>query len=236
MKSKILELIKSFPLLAKFLRMLRRNTFLKVQYKRFITGKGNKLRIDESALFLKCKFDIIGNNNEIIIEESTLFNNVTFNIRGNNNMIWISKRVAFNKGGLLYIEDENCEIKIGERTTFEDVHLAVTEPKSKITIGEDCMFAYDIDLRTGDSHSILDSTTMKRTNYARNVEIDDHVWVASHVSILKGVKLLKNTVVATRSVVTKSFEKEGILIGGTPVKVLKEGITWDRKRIYENSV
>src|SRR5450759_1692287 len=98
------------------------------------------------------------------------------------------------------------------------------------------MFAYDIDLRTGDSHSILDSTTMKRTNYARNVEIADHVWVASHVSILKGVKLLKNTVVATRSVVTKSFEKEGILIGGTPVKVLKEGITWDRKRIYENSV
>ena len=134
----------------------------------------------------------------------------------------------------MWIEDNDCEIRIGTRTTFEDVHFSVTEPKSKIIIGEDCMFAYDIDLRTGDSHSIIDSTTMKRINYAKNVEIDNHVWVASHVSILKGVKISPNSVVATRSTVTKIFDKSGVLIGGTPAKVLKENITWDRTTIYEN--
>ena len=234
MKRQIKGVIKNHPFLEKYLRMMQRKAFFKVSYKRVINGRGNSLKIDGSALFIKCKFDIVGDNNEIIIEKSTLFNNVTFYIRGNNNIIWISKHVSFNHRGSLWIEDENCEIKIGERTTFEDVHIAVTEPKSKITIGEDCMFAKDIDLRTGDSHSIIDSTTMKRINYAKNIEIDNHVWVASHVSILKGVRILKNSVVATRSVVTKSFDKEGILIGGIPVKVLKERITWDRKRIYEN--
>lgn len=96
------------------------------------------------------------------------------------------------------------------------------------------MFAYDIDLRTGDSHSIIDSATMKRINYAKNIEIEDHVWIASHVSILKGVKILRNSVIATRSVVTKSFNKEGVIIGGAPAKILKENVTWSRKRIYEN--
>ena len=36
-----------------------------------------------------------------------------------------------------------------------DVHIAVTEPGSKVQIGKECMFANDIDIRTGDSHSIL---------------------------------------------------------------------------------
>jgi acetyltransferase-like isoleucine patch superfamily enzyme len=234
MKRQIKEFIKNHPFFEKYLLMMQRKVFFKKTYKRIIKGRGNNLKIDGSALFIECKFDIVGDNNEIIIEKSTLFNNVTFYIRGNNNMIWISKNVAFNHGGYLWIEDENCEIKIGEGTTFGEVHIAVTEPKSKITIGEDCMFADDIDLRTGDSHSIIDSTIMKRINYAKNIEIDKHVWVASHVSILKGARILKNSVVATRTVVTKSFDKERVLIGGIPVKVLKEDITWDRKRIYEN--
>lgn len=94
------------------------------------------------------------------------------------------------------------------------------------------MFAYDIDLRTGDSHSIIDAHTQKRINYAQNIEIGNHVWIASHVSILKGVRISDNSVVATRAVVTKSFEDENVLIGGTPAKKIKENINWDRQRIY----
>jgi acetyltransferase-like isoleucine patch superfamily enzyme len=125
-------------------------------------------------------------------------------------------------------------IEIKSNCTFEkDVHIAATEPNSVITIGADCMFAYDIDVRTGDSHSILDAQTGKRINYAKNVIIGDHVWVASHCSILKGAELKKNSIVATRSVVTKAFDKEGIVVAGSPAVVVKENITWSRKRIYD---
>ena len=141
--------------------------------------------------------------------------------------------VRFNKGGSIWIEDYNCEAIIGDNTTFEDSHIAVTEPNSKIQIGNDCMFANDIDIRTGDSHSIIDSLTNERINYAQNINIGNHIWIASHVSILKGVHIADNTVVATRAVVTKSFIEKNILIGGMPAKKLKENINWDRQRIYQ---
>jgi len=111
--------------------------------------------------------------------------------------------------------------------------LAATEPNSSIEIGKECMFAYDIDVRTGDSHSILDATTKERLNYAQNISIADNVWIAAHVSILKGVTIAQNSVVATRSVVTKPFKDTSVLIGGVPAKVLKENIIWDKKRIYK---
>ena len=192
-------------------------------------------KINKSAILYSCTFDIVGNNNEIEINALAILNNVTFYIRGDNNKINIGERVKFIRGGTLWIEDYECEASIGKQTTFEDVHIAVTEPKSKITIGEDCMFAYDIDLRTGDSHSIIDSVTNERINYAQNIVIGNHVWIASHVSILKGVCLLDNTIVATRSVVTKSFDENNIIIGGVPAKKIKENINWDRRRIQKIS-
>ena len=96
------------------------------------------------------------------------------------------------------------------------------------------MFAYDVDIRTGDSHSIIDLTTNKRSNYAQDISISDRVWVGSHVSILKGAAIASDSIVATRALVTRKFEKGNVLIGGTPAKVLKENVKWLRERIYDN--
>jgi len=201
--------------------------------KKILKGTKNVFDIDKSVLLLNCTFDIVGSNNEIEINESSFLSNVTFFIRGDNNKIKIGKAVRFNFGGSIWIEDYGCEAVIGENSTFENSHIAVTEPNSKIQIGKDCMFAGDIDVRTGDSHSIIDSLTNERINYAQNVNIGNHVWIASHVSILKGVHIADNSVVATRAVVTKSFTDNNILIGGMPAKKLKENINWDRRRIYK---
>lgn len=233
-KEKIKKIVKKNPVLEKYIRILiSGGKIQKIRPKKIIKGTGNIISIDNSALLNNCIFDIEGNNNNIKVKESSILNNVTFFIRGNNNRITIGKRVRFNRGGSVWIEDFECEAIIGESTTFEDSHIAVTEPYSKIQIGKDCMFAYDIDLRTGDSHSIIDSISKERINYAQNINIGNHVWIASHVSILKGVNISDNSVVATRAVVTKSFSDENILIGGMPAKKIKENINWDRQRIYK---
>ncbi|MFN3404515.1 MAG: acyltransferase [Cytophagaceae bacterium] len=224
---RIKRILKKLPFLGK-LAFDKRN---KTKVTKAISGENNKIELDESSVLRHCKIEIEGNNNIIEIAKHCNFNNVTFYIKGHNHKIIIDKNVKFKRGGSLWIEDDNCQIIIGEFSTFEDVHIAVTEPFSKIEIGKDCMFAYDIDLRTGDSHSILDVKTNKRINHAKSIKIGDHVWVASHVSILKGVHISNNSVIATRSVVTKSFDEGNIAIGGSPAKKLKENITWDRRRI-----
>lgn len=232
MKEKIKAIVKKYPILEKYLRIIiNRQNIKELVSVKVIKGTNNAIDIDKSAILKNCNFDIVGDNNKIEINESTILNGVTFFIRGNNNKIMIGKCVRFNRGGSVWIEDYDCEAIIGENTTFEDSHIAVTEPNSKIHIGKDCMFAYDIDLRTGDSHSIIDSISNKRINYAQNINIGNHVWIASHVSILKGVHISDNSIIATRAVVTKSFSESNILIGGMPAKKLKENINWARQRI-----
>ena len=78
-------------------------------------------------------------------------------------------------------------MKYFKNIIIENAHITVTEPNFKVKIGEDCMFAYDIDIRTGDSHSIIDKNSGKRINYAQDISIGNHVWLASHCRILKGV-------------------------------------------------
>ena len=107
--------------------------------------------------------------------------------------------------------------------------LVATEPGSAIEIGTDCMFSYDIDVRTGDSHSIIDPDTGLRINHARNVTIGDRVWIAAHVSVLKGGSIGAGSVVGTRSVVTHEIPPRS-LAAGSPAAVIHTPVRWTRGR------
>ncbi len=61
----------------------------------------------------------------------------------------------------------------------------------------------------------------------KGITIGNHVWLARDVKIFKDVSIADNTVVANGSVVTKSFDKENVLLGGCPAKILKENINWE---------
>ena len=113
-------------------------------------------------------------------------------------------------------------------------HLAVTEPGSVLEIHKDCMLANHIEIRTGDSHSIIDVATGKRINNASNVTIQDHVWVGAHAKILKGVTIGHNSIIGTGAIVTCDIPPH-VVAAGVPAKVVKNGIDWRRQRIYDES-
>jgi len=213
-------------------RFYYRNLFNKP--KRNINGTKNAI-FYKNAILSSVLFDISGNENTIEILDDCILKNVVFYIRGNGHRILIKSGCRFNRGGSIWFEDNDCSLSIGENSTFEDVHLAITEPNSKMTIGRDCMFAYDIDVRTGDSHSIISIDSNERINYAEDISIGDHVWVAAHCTLLKGSTIPDDSVVATGSVVTKQYTSKGIIIAGNPAKKVKNGITWSRERIYKTS-
>jgi acetyltransferase-like isoleucine patch superfamily enzyme len=218
-----------------------------------IVGDGNTIEIKNSCFLETVIFNIHGNNHSIIIGENCSFrgggkiwfvksrvpvniHSVHFHIAGNHSSIKIGDNCRINGGGEIMLVDPRCSLVIGDGSTFENTNFAITEPGSRVVIGQDCMFGYDIDVRTGDSHSILDAKTMERTNYGRNVSVGNHVWVAAHCSILKGVQIPDESIVGVGSIVNKSFSQKGILIAGNPGRVVKEGITWSRERIYKDGV
>ena len=194
-----------------------------------IRGRDNTFQAGGAKLS-NVELDILGDRNRIMVGEDSTLINLKFHVRGSDHVIDIGKNCRVTRGGSFWIEDDGCELRIGRGTTMVEVHVAVTEPGSKVVIGEECMFANDIDIRTGDSHSILDSATGRRINFAENVRIGNHVWVASHAVILKGVEIGENSVVAAGAIVTKSCEA-GSLLAGNPAKAIKTGIDWKRERI-----
>ena len=173
-----------------------------------IKGKNNIIELGVKARLYNCRFTLIGNNCKIIIGGNhTIISNVHF-----------------------WCQDYNSTIIIGDDFTMEGGHIAATEGKM-IKIGNDCMFSNDIEIRNGDSHSIINLNENKRVNYAEDVFIGNHVWLTAHVKILKGSVVPSNSIVGNSSVVSHKFQDENTIYAGIPCKLVKTGINWDRNKL-----
>lgn len=175
------------------------------------------------------RIQITGNGNKVVMEKGALLLNSLIKISGNNNTV-VLKAKSYVSGAELWVENNNCELSIGERTFVgHHSHLACTEDGSKLIVGRNGMISSYVQVRTGDSHSIVDMEG-NRINKAQSVMIGDHCWLGEGSKVLKGVTLEGNNIVSTGAIVTKSFGKN-VLLGGVPAKVLKDNVTWDEERL-----
>ena len=94
---------------------------------------------------------------------------------------------------------------------------------NRLTIGEGSVISWGCEISDSDWHNI-DYQGKRERDQA--IVIGSHVWIGSHVKILKGVHIGNNPVVAANSVVTKSFGEENILIAGNPAMIIKRGVEW----------
>ena len=199
-----------------------------------VVGDGNMISIYEDSEFLGGSFRNIyihGNNNSIVIEKGCKLTDVSFFIAGNNNQIHISENYS-GIGVEFHIEQNDNKVFIGKNTTMhgrgvKTVHFALDEG-TKIIIGEDCMFSNDIQIRTSDSHSIVDLKG-NRLNPAKDIIIGNHCWIGLRSMILKGTEISDNTMVAGGSICTKKYLEKNVIIAGNPAKMVKNNVNWDRK-------
>ena len=190
--------------------------------------KRNKLLI-EGKVLIKCKINCAGTNNTIICRPGGYMINSNIIIRGNDNVIIIGND-TFLKNGELWVEDSHNKIVIGDKTRIcGKTHLACIEG-TEIDIGKDCLFSTDIVFRTGDSHSIVDLSG-NRINQSKSIIIGSHVWIGNKVTILKGSKIMDNSIIGTGSIVNSSFNEENVIISGIPAKVIKREVNWIHERI-----
>jgi acetyltransferase-like isoleucine patch superfamily enzyme len=98
--------------------------------------------------------------------------------------------------------------------------------KKHIEFGTDDLLGWDIKIRDNDGHPMYDREHV-RINPDADIVFGDHVWVGSYADILKGVSIADGTVIATRSLVTKSNCEENAVIAGVPAKVVKRDVFWE---------
>ncbi len=192
------------------------------------SGSGNVVE-NCGALMRNVKISISGNDNSIIVGEDARLSNVEFLVQGDGHKCILGERCAIS-GGSFWFEDVGGVISIGSDTTSGGADFASIEG-AHITVGRDCMFSSGIDVRVGDSHSIIDCQTNKRINPSEDIVIGDHVWVGANATILKGVTVADGSIIGNRALVTNSCMEGNCVVVGVPAKIVKRNVTWDRVRV-----
>lgn len=183
-------------------------------------------RVHVRGFMLLNKITIKGRNNEVVIRSDLLINSDIY-IKGDNNRLILGANTLI-KDSDFWLEDDDNTINIGNKTSIEGAHVAALEG-TKISVGEDCMLSNHIVMRTSDSHAIYDMETNKRINEAKDIMLENHVWVGSYVKIMKGVKINSGAIIALGSIVTKNVA-DNIITGGIPGSQIKSSVYWTRER------
>ena len=174
------------------------------------TGKNNYVEIHE-PFFIEKKVYITGNSDNKIVINSNNRYKFTKIIMGSRNSLYIGKNTT---------------------TVGLEIHMFSAIDKT-ITIGDDCLFAWDVMVRTADAHTVYDINTNEVINPGKDVIIGNHVWVTANCTILKGSKIASNCMVGTGSILNKEYNEENCMLVGAPAKVVKRGINWDRRGVCE---
>lgn len=206
----------------------------KILVKKSIIGQNNTI-IYTTSRMRNCRVIIEGNDNYIQLDPGCFLKNVKISMRGNGHKLHIKSNTSLHNGASLWFEDNACDLEIGEGCSMGSNHIALTEDNSSVKIGDGALFANGIEIRTGDSHPIFNLNTKERINPAESVIIGKNVWIGADVSILKGSIISSQTIVATRSVVTKKFLTCNCIIGGVAAKVIKENVYWEVERTKASS-
>lgn len=119
---------------------------------------------------------------------------------------------------LIQARDLNSEVIVGRNTAFSNNVSVVA--RTSITIGEDCLIGDCVRIVDADFHEIQPAFRHKKSGDVAAVVIGQNVWLGSGVTILKGVKIGNNSVIAAGSLVCSDIA-ENVIAGGVPAKMIR---------------
>lgn len=128
---------------------------------------------------------------------------------GNNVRIWSSiqqTRLSVFRG---------AELSIGRGTYINGARISA---KYHVSIGNNCTIAPEVLIMDSDFHDMNDHS---KEGISAAIIIEDHVWIATRATILKGITIGEHAVVAAGAVVTKDVPAYTV-VGGNPARVIKQ--------------
>ena len=182
-------------------------TEFKTEKEKMIAGElyfANDPELVSDRMFARSQSQIINQAESAELRSQLL--KETFGRTGNK--IYMEPVINFDYGYNIFVGENfyanfNC--------TFLDV--------STIEIGDNCMFAPNVQLYTA-THPLHPVKRNSGLEYAKPIKIGDNVWLGGGVIVTPGVTLGNNVVVGAGSVVTKSFP-DNVVIAGNPARIIK---------------
>jgi acetyltransferase-like isoleucine patch superfamily enzyme len=97
--------------------------------------------------------------------------------------------------------------------------------RDRIAFGRGCLISWDVLILDSDFHPVLGEDGQQSALQAP-ITLGERVWVGTRSSILKGVVLGDDVIVAAGSVLTHPLPASNVVLGGNPAKVLRTGVRW----------
>lgn len=206
-----------------------------------IVNKNNKIIVEYNNSKICCskyrlkkikglEISVNGFNNTVVLKYPFNFIDSRIDILGDNAYIEIGySKFNYRKLHILFSANaSNRKLIIGNNGSFfGPTRLTLQGKDTYMYIGDNFNISHDVNIYNNDNHVIFDRQTGKVINRATGIKIGNNVWIGHKVSILKNVNLGDNIIVGAGSIVTKSFNKNFIAIGGNPAKIIKENINWN---------
>lgn len=148
--------------------------------------------------------------------------------------IQIAERVRLNSDNSVYhlnmhspvkliADREGAQISIGRNTR---IHGSCIHAYKRISIGKNCLIAANCQIFDGNGHDLSFPDVANRINTkgdAKEIIIEDNVWIGANSIILPGVRIGYGSVIAAGSVVVKEIPQM-CLAGGNPARIIKSYI------------
>lgn len=204
---------------------LKKIEILKTIYYTFLS-RNIKKRERKSKLicFKKSNFQL-AKSAKIILNGTLMFSDNDINgsirqsnLRMDNNSLLETKKSFSVYYGADIILFKDAKLRLG--SGFFNSNIKIRCHK-KIEIGDNVAISHDVTIMDSDAHDGLWDGYEK----TKPIKIGNHVWIGTRVTILKGVTIGDNAIIAAGSVVTKNVPNNTI-VAGVPAKVIKININW----------
>lgn len=180
----------------------------------------------------------IGKHGRMLLEEKVVVcsndDRKTWWIIGDNANFYVGERGRFGgQAGECFVWD-NAILKIGVEFSINGNYRITADLGTSILIGDDCMFSYDISMRSNDGHSIFDVVSKDNinstddVNRSRSIVIGNHVWIGERAYILYNTQIGDGSIIGAMSLV-KGRIPNNCIMAGIPAKVIKRNIAWSRE-------
>lgn len=112
----------------------------------------------------------------------------------------------FGSGGGIEI-DKGATLAFGKN--FNATAKCTIICRNSISIGDDVLTSWDTLIMDSDQHTITNTKSAENINYDGAIQIGDHVWISSKVSILKNTVVGSGCVIGACTLLHGAYVREG---------------------------